>query len=184
MVGTTIIPETVKFTLNNKVGMYKYPKCIAVGNYGFFYLLCGEQDQKNKIYEIQLHNPITKITCVMENIFETQMVYFNGTLLLCGSNGTIKAIQVREKKSLLKYSNKKDLVKAAAEYGLQLDLNSTLMLLKDRCVQFLDDIKDKYTLKGMHFYYLTLKLFSINHISINRSLKRTNYICFFNILYH
>lgn len=152
MVGTTIIPETVKFTTTNKVGMYPCPISVTLGDHGELFILCGEEKQR-KIYQIRLHNPITSITPVKSPpIIGNHIAYYDGTLLFCGSDGSIQLHQVKEKRSVLKCKSKKDLVDLAATYGLYLDHNNSLKSLGGQCQAYLTNKENEYNSEGTCLY--------------------------------
>ena len=37
-ISTTLIPETAKFTCDNRIGMYKNPVAVCIGEYGWIYI--------------------------------------------------------------------------------------------------------------------------------------------------
>lgn len=59
-VSSTIIPETSKGTLDNLPGQYKCPIAVAIGNYGWIFVLFDfEPDYKrNKLLRARLHHPV------------------------------------------------------------------------------------------------------------------------------
>ena len=73
----TIIPETDRFTDNNKVGMYPRPISVSVGPYGSIFFLTEIEDDGQKtsnLYTAQLHNPVKNITLVKKGILSAKEV--------------------------------------------------------------------------------------------------------------
>ena len=82
-VGHTVIPETIKFTDKNKVGMYPCPISVTVNEQRFlftvneqrFFITVNEQrfsldtkTGKSKLYKAQLHNPVQKIDAIEKDL--------------------------------------------------------------------------------------------------------------------
>lgn len=95
----TIIPETDRFTDNNKVGMYPHPISVSVGPYGsIFFLTEGEDDgqKTSSLYTAQLHNPVKNITLVKKGILSAKEVNYceSGSLVyLVGNDSPIQFIE-------------------------------------------------------------------------------------------
>ena len=65
----TLIPETTKFTVNNKVGMYPCPLSVCMGPYGYIFVLThGTGKSKTSIYKVKLHNPIDSIDLIITEV--------------------------------------------------------------------------------------------------------------------
>ena len=75
-VGHTIIPESVRFTKSNKIGMYPCPISIPVGPFGYLIFLClNTQSESSILYIAQLHNPIIKRTLLVKGLSAKEVQY-------------------------------------------------------------------------------------------------------------
>ena len=84
-VGHTVIPETIKFTDKNKVGMYPCVISITVDEQCFLYFLSFDtKTGKSKLYKAQLHDPVQKIDAIEKDLTARQVFYSNDRLFLCG----------------------------------------------------------------------------------------------------
>ena len=74
-----VIPETSKFTNNNKVGMHSNRIGLSVGSYGYICMLNFDTKIKlSKIKKFQLHTPIDKFETIASGIKANSICYFEG----------------------------------------------------------------------------------------------------------
>ena len=75
----TLIPELVKFTEKNKVGMHANPIDIKMGPLGHMIFLTLNRELKlSNLYIAQLHNPVSKIDLLKEDIKAKEIHYSEG----------------------------------------------------------------------------------------------------------
>ena len=83
-IGHTVIPETSKFTNNNKVGMHSNPMDLSVGSYGYIYMLNFDTNAKlSKIAKFQLYSPIDKFETIASGIKVNSICYSEGRVFYC-----------------------------------------------------------------------------------------------------
>ena len=76
-IGHTVIPETSKFTNNNKAGMHSNPIGLSVVSYGYIYMLnFNTKTILSKVTKFQLHNPVDKFETIASGIKANSICYF------------------------------------------------------------------------------------------------------------
>ena len=113
----TIIPETTKFTENNRKGMYPKPLDIALGPYGTFFVLFNydKESGKTDLLQARMHSPVDNIEILRKSLCATSINYVDGVLLMCG-----------EKTGLSYLECIKGTVHVASKYRSKVDIMSVL----------------------------------------------------------
>ena len=149
-VGHTIIPESVRFTESNKIGVYPCPISIAVGPYGSLIFLCLDTQSESSIpYIAQLHNPIMKITLLEKGLSAKEVHYHDKLIFLVGKKGPIAIHELEN--GIVSVDAKKLQTRAQAiekMSELHLPVRGTVKEMKTNLTEFIDDLKEEYKAKG------------------------------------
>ena len=91
LASTTIVPETSKFTIDNRPGMYPRPISVAIGSYGWIYVLYNYDDVNtlSDLLKTRLHSPVDKVTILKKQVKATSVHFAKGVVFLCGENSSI-----------------------------------------------------------------------------------------------
>ena len=146
-IGHTVIPETSKFTNNNKVGMHSNPSGLLVGSYGHIYML--NFDTKtilSKITKFKLHDPIDKFETIASGITVNSICYFEGRVFYCGLETPLSFVTTNNSKlDIEKMKSKSNVCIFRFSRGLTLDKRNSLNNLKANIYNHLKKAKE-------HFY--------------------------------
>ena len=119
----TIIPERTKFTINNKIGMYPCPISVCVGPHGYLFMLTYDQEKRQgKIYKVQLHNPVDRITVVKAELKDVTSISYSDEKLFYWGNATPLSFIDFSKKDPAKMKSKAQLSSYLELIGLELNV--------------------------------------------------------------
>lgn len=146
LVGHTIIPETSKFTNNNKVGMHPNPISLSIGPCGYIYVLNFDiKTQSSKITKFQLHNPIDKFETIASGLTAISISYFEGRIFYCGSDTPLMFITTNKNSSDIgKMRSKTDVCTFGESIGLVLSKKDSLRKLKQSISNHLKKMEERY----------------------------------------
>ena len=98
-VTATIIPETGKFTADNRPGMHQKPVSITVGHYGWIYI-CYKYDEtigNSDLLKARMHSPIDTFSVLKKNIPVNEVQFNGGMLFLCGNDSKVSFVDLSMK---------------------------------------------------------------------------------------
>ena len=173
----TLIPETTKFTVNNKVGMYPCPLSVCMGPYGYIFVLThGTGKSKTSIYKVKLHNPIDSIDLIITEVNAVSVWFSQEKLFYCGKGTAISFIDFTKAKPS-KLKSKAAVIEYADSIGCKVDRNSnSLKELKKTVMGYLDSKKDEYERNGFIKTQSILSTIKKSyHLLRQSSCQRTTY---------
>ncbi|CAB3990306.1 Hypothetical predicted protein [Paramuricea clavata] len=149
LVSTTIIPETSKFTIDNRPGMYPRPISVAIGSYGWIYVLYNydEVNGLSDLLKARLHSPVDKVKIVNKQVKATSVHFAEGVVYLCGDNSPITVV---DENSVLALDVGKIKTGPVAKQALQtygLPVRGTVAQMKECLQQYKSRVKDEYAAK-------------------------------------
>ena len=143
LASTTIVPETSKFTIDNRPGMYPRPISVAIGSYGWIYVLYNYADvnRLSDLLKARLHSPVDKVTILKKQVKATSVHFAEGVVYLCGENSSISVVG---ENSFLSLDVEKIKTAPAAKQALQtygLLTSGTVAQMKERLWQHKNRLK-------------------------------------------
>ena len=120
---------------------------MAVGAHGWLIFLCFDEEKKtSKIFKAKLHNPVSEITLVAEDVSGHHISYANG-LVFCGGRGSELSFHSTEKR----YDPKTKVEKLRTKKVLQdvmdeitLPSHGSIKECKDRLAKYQKQVRSTY----------------------------------------
>ena len=150
--SSTIMPETCRYTTDNRSGMYKKPIAIAIGPYGWFYVLYDfdASSGTTSLLKARLHSPI-EVTQIKQNICANELHFASGVLFMCGDSTPITFYDEGDnvQYNFSKAMTKKKALEKCAMLGIKNTNNKILNQLKAMLQAYQTKVKNDYESKGL-----------------------------------
>ncbi len=89
-VSQTVVPEMVRYTSSNRVGMHQNIASVAIGPNGYIIFLCFEEKKKAfQLFKAKLHNPVQEIQMISSDLKGSNVYFSHDLIYNCGNESPI-----------------------------------------------------------------------------------------------